>query len=210
MTITMSGNPDIFGERYVALGDSYTIGEGVEREEAWPHLLSTHLRQQGVAIELVANPSVSGWTTEHVIEHGLPIFEESRPTFATLLIGVNDWVQGASSREFGERLAYILETIQTTLPDKQMVILITIPDFSVAPEGPKYANGRDIAQGIATFNDVIKQEADLRSLPMVDIYPLSQGLTGPEYIASDNLHPSAAAYARWEHAIFPSALSLLT
>lgn len=204
----MSRVPDMVGERYVALGDSYTIGEGAEKQYAWPNLLTTHLQQQGISIELVANPSVTGWTTRHVIDHELPILEESRPTFVTLLIGVNDWVQGASSKEFGGRLAYILERVQATLPDKQKVILITIPDFSVAPDGPTYGNGRDIAQGITTFNDVIKEEAGLRSLRVVDIYPLSQRLEGAEFISPDDLHPSAAAYARWEQLIYPAAFSL--
>lgn len=194
----------------MALGDSYTIGEGAKEEQAWPSLLTAHLQQHGVAIELVANPSVSGWTTRHVIERELPIFEASRPTFASLLIGVNDWVQGTSLEEFGGRLAHILDRMQATLPDKHKILLITIPDFSVTPEGPKYSNGRDIAQGIATFNDLIKEEAALRSLRVVDLYPLSQRLKEAEFISPDNLHPSAAAYAQWEQTIYPAAFSLLT
>jgi lysophospholipase L1-like esterase len=199
----------VAGDRYVALGDSYTSGEGVEPGHAWPNLLTTHLQQDGVVIELVANPSVTGWTTRHVIEHELPIFEDSRPTFATLLIGVNDWVQGTSPDEFGRRLARILDRIQVTLPDQRKVILITIPDFSMAPEGSKYGNGRDIAQGITIFNDIVKAEAGLRSLRVVDIYPLSQRLEGQEFFAPDNLHPSAAAYERWEQLIYPAAMSIL-
>lgn len=205
----MAEAPERAGERYVALGDSYTIGEGVKENEAWPMLLTRHLQQQGIAIQLVANPSVTGWTTNEVIEHELPIFEKSRPTFATLLIGVNDWVQGASPKEFGGRLADILDRVQAVLPDPREVLLITIPDFSVAPEGAKYGKGRDIAQGIAAFNDLIKEEAALRLLPVVDLYPLSQELKGAEFFAPDNLHPSAAAYARWEQMIYPVAFSLL-
>lgn len=197
------------GERYVALGDSYTMGEGVEEHESWPMLLTKRLQEHGIPIEIVANPSVTGWTTKELIECGLPVFEASLPTFATLLIGVNDWVQGTSSMEFGERLTHILDRIQAALPDQRKVIVITIPDFSVTPDGRKYGNGRDIARGIAAFNEVINAEAISRSLQVVDIYPLSQDLKDGRFISQDNLHPSAAAYARWAQTIFPAALSLL-
>ena len=196
-------------ERYVALGDSYTIGEGVERSRAWPNLLTDHLRREGVAIDLVANPSVTGWTTRQLIEHELPVFEASRPTFATVLIGVNDWVQGVPNEDFRSRLVAILDRVRATLPDRRKLLLVTIPDFSITPEAARYRNGRDIAREIAAVNDLIKAEASRRSLPVVDIFPLSQQLVGPEFLAADDLHPSAAAYARWEELIFPAALSIL-
>lgn len=205
----MTDAPRMAGERYVALGDSYTIGEGVKPEEAWPSLLSAHLREHGVPIELVANPSVTGWTTQQLIEHELPVFEASQPTFATLLIGVNDWVQGVSEADFQMNLRHILDRVEAILPDSKRVLLVTIPDFSVAPEGGKYARGRDISAGIAAFNEIVRNEARWRALEYVDIFPLSRRLRGPEYMAADNLHPSAAAYARWEESIFPAALGLL-
>lgn len=197
-------------ERYVALGDSYTVGEGVSEGQRWPNLLVNHLQREGVAIELVSNPSVTGWTTREVIEHELPIFVESRPTFATLLIGVNDWVQGVSRDSFRLNLRYILERAQSVLPDRRKMLLVTIPDFSVTPEGPTYARGRDTAEGIAAFNDVIREEAGRRSLDVVDIYPLSQELAGPRFVSADNLHPSAIAYERWEQLVYPAAKKLLT
>src|SRR5437868_3392847 len=80
--------------RYVAIGDSYTIGEGAEPREAWPVLLTKHLQANGIDIDLVANPSRTGWTTLNAIDRELPVFVQEKPTFATLMIGVNDWVQG--------------------------------------------------------------------------------------------------------------------
>ena len=197
-------------ERYVALGDSYTIGEGVAGADSWPSLLTDHLRDCGVPIELVANPSVTGWTTAQVIEHELPVFEASDPTFATLLIGVNDWVQGVPRDDFRNRLALIVERVQVTLPDPRRLLLVTIPDFSVTPAGATYSRGRDIAHGIAGFNDVIRITAERASLELVDIFPLSQRLTGMEYVAADELHPSAAAYAEWEALILPVAFGLMS
>ena len=204
----MGETPDAT-ERYVALGDSYTIGEGVDADEAWPSLLTAHLRERGVPIELVANPSVTGWTTEQLIASELPVFEASRPTFATLLIGVNDWVQGAAPDDFADRLATIVARMHATLPDPRRLLLVTIPDFSVTPVGPGYARGRDITQGIAGFNDIVRAAAERASVPLVDIFPLSRRLTGPTYLAADELHPSAAAYAEWEVLILPVALDLL-
>ena len=195
-------------ERYVALGDSYTIGEGVEEAERWPDRLAGHLRRDGVAIDLVANPSVTGWTASQLIEHELPAFESSDPTFATLLIGVNDWVQEVALADYRERLVLILDRVQATLPDPGRLVLVTIPDFSVTPEGSKYGKGRDIPRGIAAFNEVIINEGGRRSLPLIDIFPLSQQLSGPEFVAADGLHPSGAAYARWERLIYPAARSL--
>ncbi len=200
----------IVTERYVALGDSYTIGEGVTAAESWPSLLTDHLREHGIAIELVANPSVTGWTTAQLIEHELPVFEASRPTFATLLIGVNDWVQGVCPDEFRDRLTDIVERVQTTLPDRRRLLLVTIPDFSVTPAGATYSRGRDIPAGIAGFNYIIRDVANGATLPVVDIFPLSQRLTGSAFVAADQLHPSAAAYAEWEALIRPAALTLLS
>ena len=208
----MSGGSDSSAamERYVALGDSYTIGEGVATPESWPSLLTDHLRERGIAIELVANPSVTGWTTAQLIEHELPVFEASRPTVATLLIGVNDWVQGVTADDFRDRLNLIVGRVQAGLPDPRRLLFVTIPDFSITPAGASFSRGRDIASGIAGFNDVIRETAARASLGVVDIFPLSQRLGGPEYVVADNLHPSAVAYAEWEALILPVALDLLT
>src|SRR5689334_4034095 len=74
--------------RYVAIGDSYTIGEGAQPGEAWPNLLTKHLSDRGIDIELVANPSRTGWTTLNALNSEMPVFVQARPNFATLLIGV--------------------------------------------------------------------------------------------------------------------------
>src|SRR6266404_5568440 len=80
--------------RYAVIGDSYSCGEGATPKESWPALLTQHLNAQGLHIDLVSNPSVTGWTTKDAIDRELPKFVSSNPNFATLLIGVNDRVQG--------------------------------------------------------------------------------------------------------------------
>lgn len=196
-------------ERYVALGDSYTIGEGVAPEERWPNVLTRRLVDAGVDIDLIANPSVTGWTTNQLIEHELPVLETSDATFVTLLIGVNDWVQDVPAGDFRDRLEAIMDRVQEALPDPLKILLVTIPDFSVTSEGPTYSRGRDISGGIARFNAIIADVGAFRGIPVVDIFPLSQQLTAPVYVGADGLHPSGAAYARWAELIFPVAHRML-
>src|SRR3954468_17343587 len=105
--------------RYVAIGDSYTIGEGAKPEEAWPNILTRHLKEKGVNIELIANPSRTGWTTQNAIDRELPVFTESKPTFATLLIGVNDWVQQVDEKTFRHRFVTLVERMLALLPEKK-------------------------------------------------------------------------------------------
>jgi lysophospholipase L1-like esterase len=196
--------------RYVALGDSYTICEGANWEESWPVTLTEKLSAIGIPIQLIANPSRTGWTTQNLIDNELPIFDKSFATFATLLIGVNDWVQGISLEKYKENLTFILDHVQDRLPDKTKLLLITIPDFSATPEGPKYAKGRNISEGLQEFNQILKEEALKRNLKCVDIFPISQKMLGdPSLISKDNLHPSAKEYALWEELIYPEVLALL-
>lgn len=195
---------------YVALGDSYTICEGATPQESWPNILTNHLKEKGINIELVANTAHTGYTTQNLIDAELPIAKKSQPTFATLLIGVNDWARGMDNAGFAKRFIQILDSVQKMLPNKNNLLLITIPDFSVTPRGVNYANGRNIANGLQQYNEIIKTEAKIRNLNLIDIFSLSQKmLNAPELVAEDGLHPSAKEYALWEELIFPVAFEML-
>ena len=194
--------------RYVALGDSYTICEGASSTESWPVILSKHLTDAGIPTDLIANPSRTGWTTQDLIDNELPIFDAAAPHFATLLIGVNDWVQGISAEKFHSNLNFIIDHVQKKIGSK--LVLITIPDFSVTPEGPKYSKGRNISEGLQEFNTIIKDEATKRNLKCVDIFPVSLEMKGKaELVAADGLHPSAKEYAIWENLIYPVVYGVL-
>ena len=197
--------------RYVAIGDSYTIGEGASEEESWPSLLTKHLQKEGIDIELIANPSRTGWTTKDAIDYELSVYKSSKPNFATLLIGVNDWVQGISKDEFRKRLAFLIDEMLKELPNNDRLLVITIPDFSATSNGYFYSNGRDISNGILEFNSIIKEEAKKRNLKVVDIFTLSKGMSNDRnLVAKDGLHPSAKEYALWEEEIFPDASDILS
>lgn len=192
--------------RYGVVGDSYSIGEGATENESWPALLARHLTKSGQPVELVSNPSRTGWTTKDAIENELPLFRSARPDFATLMLGVNDWVQDVDPATFRTRLAHLMDEMQKILPNKKRLLAVNIPDFSVTPNGPVYSRGRDISAGLAGFNKIIAAEAQSRGLTLVDIFPISQQMRDrPELVAADGLHPSAKAYAEWEELIFPVA-----
>ena len=140
----------------------------------------------------------------------MPVYEKSNPTFATLLIGVNDWVQGVDINTFHINLNYIIDKMLLLLPQKKNLLLITIPDFGVTPGGSKYGGGRNISEGISEFNKVIISEAEKHNLKVVDIFPVSQKMKGnSDLVALDGLHPSAKEYAVWEKLIYPKAYELL-
>jgi acyl-CoA thioesterase I len=197
--------------RYVALGDSYTIGEGASPNESWPALMTRHLKAEGIDVDLVANPSVTGWTTQDLIERELPIFRKEKANFGTLLIGVNDWVQGVDEKTFRQRFIFIVEEMLKVLGNKDRLLVVTIPDFGVTPTGGKYARGRNISEGVASFNKIVGDESKNRGLHVVDVFELSKKMgTDRSLVAADGLHPSAKTYAEWENVISPVALDLLT
>lgn len=197
--------------KYVALGDSYTIGTGANTNEAWPVLLTKHLNDVGIKTELVANPSKNGFSTQNLIDMELPVFDKSGATFVTILIGVNDWVREVNSTTYTKNLVYILDHVQSKLPNKNNILLVTIPDFGVTPQGSYFSNDRDVSKGITEFNIIIKAEAQKRNLQVVDIFELSKNMKdNTELTAQDGLHPSAKEYALWETLIFQEAKELLS
>lgn len=123
---------------------------------------------------------------------------------------MNDWVRGADKNTFTKNLQFILDHVQGKLADKSKIVLITIPDFGVTPQGKNYGSGRNISNGIEEFNTIIKNEGIKRGLPVVDIFKLSKDMgTDPQLVAADGLHPSAKEYALWETLIFPVTKTLL-
>lgn len=184
---------------YLPLGDSYTIGTGALEKEAWPSVLTEHLTKENLPVKLLAKPARNGFTTEDLIAEELPALKKLRPDLVTLLIGVNDWVRGVSKIAFAKNLAYILDEVERTLPDRKKIVLITIPDFGVTPVGKNYSRGRNISEGISEFNKIIKAEAKKRSLALVDIFEISKEMGNDKsLVAGDGLHPSAKEYAIWE------------
>jgi len=192
--------------KYVALGDSYTIGTGAQPPESWPSVVTDRLQKKGIPIELVANVARNGWTTKDVIDYELPYAIKSKPNVVSILIGTNDWVQGFSVEIYRKNIQIIFDEL-VKLVGSSNVIVITSPDFSISPAGSGYSSGRNIPQGLSEFNNVLHEEAKLRNLKVIDIYPLSQTMgKDSSFFSDDGLHPSAKGYALWADLIEPSFL----
>lgn len=211
LAAALTGNSGAQSEpiRYVALGDSYTIGSGVEPQQAWPVLLTKHLQAQGVKIELVANLARNGWDIPAVLDAQIPKAAGLKPNFVTVLIGANDWVRGTDQETFAQQFKILLDQLQKILPARQQILIVTIPDFSVTPYAKNWGNRLNVKTGIAGFNTIIAQEAQTRGITVVDIFKVSQGMGEDPSLVADGLHPSAKEHAVWEKEIFPSALELL-
>lgn len=191
--------------RYVALGDSYTIGTGARPEQSWPAVITERLKTKGIAISLEANLGRSGWTSQDLIDFQLPEAERLRPDLVTVLIGTNDWVHGMDAATYRTNIREIFKRLVQLVPDRARIIVVTCPDFSLMPVGAEYSGGRDITQGIAEFNEIVMEEAQAYPLTVVDLYPFSRTIEEDKFYASpDGLHPSAKGYARWADVIQPS------
>lgn len=196
--------------RYVALGDSYTIGTSTRDEgERWPNQLVARLGPQRPTLELVANLGVNGFTSRDVIEGELPRLDELRPEFASLLIGVNDVVQGVPDAAFQANAAVILDDLRRRLPANRIVVVAT-PDYTVTPQGAAYGDPARQAAGIRRNNGILRELATARGIAYVDIHDLSlRAREDRTLVADDGLHPSGAQYRLWVERIEPIVASLL-
>lgn len=197
------------GLRYVALGDSYTIGTSVGMDERWPNQLVAALGQESPALDLVANLGVNGYTSRDVIDAELPQLDAVRPEFATLLIGVNDVVQGVPEARYRENLARILDDLVGRL-GAERILVVTTPDYTVTPAGAEYGDPAARAASIRAFNAALTAIATARGIAVVDIHDLSlRAAADRSLVAGDGLHPSGAQYALWVERILPIVTHLL-
>ena len=189
---------------FLALGDSYTVGEGVPTRETWPSVVAHRLRADGVPL---ADPTViatTGWTTD---ELDAAITERERdlaPPYdvVTLLVGVNDQYRGRGVDAYRAPFrALLVRAIGLAGGDASRVVVVSIPDWGVTP----FAAGRDagqIAAEIDAFNAAGHAEALSLGAAWVDVTEISR--RWPAETADDGLHPNAAAYARWAEVIAPA------
>ncbi len=188
--------------RYVALGDSYTIGTATRgADERWPDQLVARLAAGG--LELVANLGVNGFTSSNVIEVELPQLSSLRPEFATLLIGVNDAVQGVPEASYAQNGELILDELLAALAANRIVVVAT-PDYTVTPQGAAYGDPALQAAAIRRNNAILLELSAARGIAFVDIHDLSLlAASDPSLVANDGLHPSGAQYALWVDRIAP-------
>ncbi len=184
--------------RYLPLGDSYTIGQSVAVAERWPNQLAKDFKPSGKSLSIVANPSVTGYTSQDLIDKELPLVRQLKPDFVTVLIGVNDYVQGVAEQTFQTNLELIVKTLQADMTKPQNILLVTIPDYAKTPAGAQYGDPVAATEAIQRFNQIIIALATKAKLPYADIFGVSQQVVGDRSLtASDGLHPSGKQYAAW-------------
>lgn len=200
---------DVEGKiKYISLGDSYTIGNGVLEKDRWPNVLVKHLNEADINIRLIGNPAVSGYTVEDALRRELPIVRQLNPDFVTVLIGANDNFRLKSHDIYNRELTAFLDELQSILKEPKNIVLVTIPDYSISPAASGN-NTEGISKSIQEYNEIVKAEGSKRGLPIADIFPVSQTMTGSDDYISDGLHPSAQGYAKWEKVIYPVVFELL-
>ena len=195
--------------RYVALGDSYTIGTSVPTAVRWPNLLVDALGPRPPTLRLTANLGVNGYTSRDLIRDELPALDQLAPEFVSVLIGVNDVVQGVATPVYEANVVTILDGLLIRLPAKRIVTL-AIPDYTVTPSGSDYGDPRRQHDSIVTNNAVMAALAAERSIAYVDTFDISlRAAQDRSLVADDGLHPSGQQYAAWVEMLLPVVERLL-
>ncbi|MES2404931.1 MAG: SGNH/GDSL hydrolase family protein [Pseudomonadota bacterium] len=196
---------------FLALGDSYTIGEGVASGERWPVQLVERLREDGIDIADPQIIAMTGWTTDELAA-AMDAASFAPPyDLVTLLIGVNNQYRGRSVDEYRAQFRdLLLRAIEFAGGTAAHVIVVSIPDWGVTPFAAR--EGRDaarVAREIDAFNAVACAETGGVGAHWIDVTTLSRATGSRDELVADGLHPSGAQYARWTAAILPVARKVM-
>ncbi len=184
--------------RYLALGDSYTIGESVPSEKNYPNLIVSALRAAGQQTEDAQIIAKTGWTTDELDA----AIEEANPdtTFhiVSLLIGVNNQFRGRSVEEYAPEFEDLLQqAIRFANGNRSKVFVVSIPDYAFTPFGQR-SKPELTSKGIDEYNAVNRTITERYEIAYFDITPISrEGLADTTLVATDKLHPSGVQYERW-------------
>jgi lysophospholipase L1-like esterase len=195
--------------RYLALGDSYTIGESVPESERFPNQLGSLLASEGLPAE-VTIIAKTGWTTSELWEGIQKTGVQPPYDLVSLLIGVNNQYRGYDSNEYREEFRFLLDkSIEYAGGDVKRVFVFSIPDWGVT----RFASGQDVSKigaEIDLFNSINREETEKAGAHYVDITPISRkAVDDLSLIARDSLHPSGSMYAQWVQLALPDVLNVL-
>jgi len=190
--------------RYLALGDSYTIGTGASSEaHNYPPILATRLTAATGREVGVTNPAVNGFTTKDLIDNELDFVSRIKPQLVTILIGVNDIVQGRALDQYRKSLVDIYDAVASLELESGRSVAISIPNWSVVPAAATFGDPSRLHRVTDNYNALAKQEADTRHFTWVDITSVSTSRQGsPGWVSSDRLHPGDIQYAAWAKVIW--------
>lgn len=183
---------------YLALGDSYTIGESVEENYRWPNLLADSLRKAGFLVKKPLIIAKTGWRTDELIQAIEDKNELGNFDLVSLLIGVNNQYQGKKIKVFEKELEQL---IQLAIAHSKMgvkgVFAVSIPDYGVTPFA-QHKNPTKISREINLYNTVYREICEQNKIAFFDITPISiEAANNLRLLASDQLHPSGLMYQKW-------------
>lgn len=185
--------------RYMALGDSFTIGTGSTPEEAFPARLVA--RWSGHCAVTLRNPAVNGFSTQDLLDVELPTVRAFSPTFATLAVGANDIVRGRSLDAYRAQVRRIFEALAAQGVPASRVVTLPQPDWSLSPTGRSFGPQEEIHARIVAFNAALREVATELGARYIDLFPLMEEQGRAGMFAPDGLHPSAAAHDAWADAL---------
>jgi lysophospholipase L1-like esterase len=190
------------GKRYLALGDSYTIGQGVAENERFPAQTAALLANYDIKTPQYI--AVTGWTTANLMSAINTQKPQGPYDLVTLLIGVNDQYQGVDTATYRTRFTQLLQTsVQLAGGRGSRVFVLSIPDYSVTPFVAA-SNKARVSREIDAFNAINKQVSQQNNITYVDVTPSTrEGATNPSLIANDGLHPSGLEYKKWAEMLAP-------
>lgn len=204
-----TNDPDPSGAdfTYLALGDSYTIGESVTATQNFPFQLQDSLGKslnETGAYKIIAR---TGWTTTNLLN----AIESQNPTkdydLVTLLIGVNNQFQGKPFSVYEKEFPKLLDlAIEFAKGDATSVLVVSIPDYAFTPFGQNNGNAQQISEEIDQYNAFAEQISAQKGVTFQNITDITRmGLDNPELVANDGLHPSAKAYKKFVDRLFSKA-----
>ena len=190
--------------RYLALGDSYTIGTGASsKARSYPSILAAHLTKELGRKVRLTNPAVNGFTTLDLIAKELGYVERVKPQLVSVLIGVNDIVQGRTPEQYQTSLVRIYDTVAGLGLPPGRVAGISIPNWSEVPAAATFGDKAALRRLSDTFNSIAQREAEARGFTWIDLTAVSTSAMGsPGWISSDQLHPGDSQYAAWADVIW--------
>lgn len=203
-----NNSPEV--KKYLALGDSYTIGEAVPVTQRFPVQLQQKLVTDGIQISAPEIIARTGWTTNELMNAIRQTNPQGTFDLVTLLIGVNNQYRGRDTAEYRRQFRELLNIAIGYAGNKaEHVIVVSIPDYAITPFGLTRDMAK-ISREIDWFNRINLQETRKTQAAYVDITPISRrGLGEPQLVAADGLHPSGEMYREWVELLLPVAKKIL-
>lgn len=194
--------------KYLALGDSYTIGQSVRQDESWPFILKNQLQKNNLTVDSIKVIARTGWRTDNLQNaiHQYPIHQlKSTFNVVSLLIGVNNQFQGGLTEQFGTEYEVLLEQAIEIAGSTKRVIVLSIPDYGVTPFG---GGDQSISAAIDEYNQIKKQITISKGVQFYDITAISRNAKNDlSLLADDGLHPSGKMYQEWVDRILRNVLT---